>query len=161
MAPSSRPTSAAAPPSALPAPAPDPGLTEAQQATVERLTAALSACDWDTLATTVDDRFTASFGGDDALTLWEDGERYDEAPLRTLHTLFTPQAGPGRRTGWPSGPGPPPRSGPPSTGRPGVSCAPSAWARTTSPSTPSSAPTSATGTGIGADGTWQFYVVGD
>lgn len=64
-------------------------LNPAQQATVAKISDALTSCDWSALAAMLGPEFIASFGGDDAIELWRDAERYGDSTVRTLYGLLS------------------------------------------------------------------------
>ncbi|MCP5030434.1 MAG: hypothetical protein GY939_01440 [Actinomycetia bacterium] len=64
-------------------------LNQAQQATLIKISDALVNCDWVALEAVLSPEFTASFGGDDAIELWKDGERYDDGTLAILYDLLS------------------------------------------------------------------------
>ncbi len=68
---------------------PPAGLNDAQAETYSLILHALSDCDWTLLDELTDEGFTASFGGSDALVLWQDAESFGEPVLARLYEHLT------------------------------------------------------------------------
>ncbi len=94
----SKPCSAsAAPPGALTS----NGVTPAAAETMANIDLAASMCDWDLFEQLVDDNFTASFGGGEAIELWQaseqfwfDGDMGRKSTMQLLRQLLREPSGP-------------------------------------------------------------------
>lgn len=65
--------------------APPVGLNPAQGETYSLILQALNTCEWNLLAELTSGEFTASFGGSDAIELWQDAEFFGEPILARLY----------------------------------------------------------------------------
>ncbi|MFW2382518.1 MAG: hypothetical protein ACN4GZ_12225 [Acidimicrobiales bacterium] len=135
------------------------GLNADQRATFDAITAALAACDWDTLDELTPPTFMASFGGGDPIELWQSSEASDEPILAILlaHLSVQPGFDHGGFASWPR-----------AAGEFWEDVTPEMQAELldlgyTRDDFESYAEIGYIGyrTGIDADGTWMYYVAGD